>query len=283
MISQRDATATDGSSRSRRLLLVAGTPSHPSGEHEFGAGALLLAAALEHVPNLAVQVEDHHVVRDLSPGDADALVIYADGGPSHPLHDAWSHVDGLVRGGMGIGFLHYAIEAPVERGAAELARWIGGGYLEGVSCNPIWSAGFDSFPEHPITRGVGSFAVEDEWYFNISFDPPEDARIVPILATVPTMETRAGPYVWPSGPYDHIVAANGRAETVMWALEDAEGRRGFGFTGGHYHANWGEPNLRRVVLNALLWVTGVEVAEEGVASQVTADDLAANLDDPVVQ
>jgi hypothetical protein len=69
----------------------------------------------------------------------------------------------------------------------------------------------------------------------------------------------------------------------MWALEDAEGRRGFGFTGGHYHANWGEPNLRRVVLNALLWVTGVEVPEEGVASQVTADDLAANLDDPVVQ
>jgi hypothetical protein len=34
-----------------------------------------------------------------------------------------------------------------------------------------------------------------------------------------------------------------------------------------------------MMLNALLWTAGVDVPTDGVASSVTADDLAANLDD----
>jgi hypothetical protein len=32
------------------------------------------------------------------------------------------------------------------------------------------------------------------------------------------------------------------------------------------------------VLNAMLWITKIEVPEDGVASTVTAEDMAANLD-----
>jgi type 1 glutamine amidotransferase len=64
----------------------------------------------------------------------------------------------------------------------------------------------------------------------------------------------------------------------VWAVERAGGGRGFGFTGGHYHDNWGNDAFRKVVLNALLWVAKVDVPTGGVESEVTPDDLDANLD-----
>ncbi|MFM9079177.1 MAG: hypothetical protein ACKOTE_03405, partial [Opitutaceae bacterium] len=57
-----------------------------------------------------------------------------------------------------------------------------------------------------------------------------------------------------------------------------DGGRGFGFTGAHYHANWGNEDFRRIVLNAILWLARMEVPAGGVKSTVTADDLAVNLD-----
>jgi hypothetical protein len=80
------------------------------------------------------------------------------------------------------------------------------------------------------------------------------------------------------GPYPHIVAADGRRETLMWAIDRPDGGRGFGLTGGHFHANWANESFRRVVLNALVWVTGAEVPLSGVQSQVTTADLERDLD-----
>jgi len=62
------------------------------------------------------------------------------------------------------------------------------------------------------------------------------------------------------------------------ASERLEGGRGFGFTGGHYHRNWGNDNFRKIMLNAILWVAKVEVPPEGVDSSVSAADLKQNLD-----
>jgi type 1 glutamine amidotransferase len=56
------------------------------------------------------------------------------------------------------------------------------------------------------------------------------------------------------------------------------GGRSFGFTGGHTHANWGDPNQRKIMLNALLWIAKVDIPKEGVRDEVTADDLTKNLD-----
>jgi type 1 glutamine amidotransferase len=89
---------------------------------------------------------------------------------------------------------------------------------------------------------------------------------------------RDGPYVWPKGPYPHIQLNKGRDEIMMWAVENPGGSRGFGFTGGHYHKNWGDPNFRKVVLNAMLWAAKVEVPVGGVESMVNAEDLEENLD-----
>ena len=66
----------------------------------------------------------------------------------------------------------------------------------------------------------------------------------------------------------------------MWAIERPDGGRGFGFTGGHFHKNWGNENFRKVVLNAILWTAKVEVPAEGAQTpSVTADELKENLDE----
>jgi type 1 glutamine amidotransferase len=65
----------------------------------------------------------------------------------------------------------------------------------------------------------------------------------------------------------------------MWVAERAGGGRGFGFTGGHFHKNWGHDDFRKVVLNAILWIAKVDVPDGGVSSALTAADLQANQDD----
>jgi hypothetical protein len=65
---------------------------------------------------------------------------------------------------------------------------------------------------------------------------------------------------------------------MLWLVERPDGGRGFGFTGGHFHDNWGNDDLRKLILNTLLWVAKVEVPPQGVPSRLTAADLDANLD-----
>jgi hypothetical protein len=70
----------------------------------------------------------------------------------------------------------------------------------------------------------------------------------------------------------------GEPQIVAWACERSDGGRGFGFTGGHYHRNWGNDNVRRLVLNAILWTAKVEVPAAGIESKVSESDLKRNLD-----
>ena len=104
------------------------------------------------------------------------------------------------------------------------------------------------------------------------------SKFVPILVATPSDDVRNGPYVYPKGPYPHIEAAKGRAEAMMWTVERPDGGRGFGFTGGHFHKNWGNDDFRKVVLNGVLWLAEADVPENGVESTVSEEDLKKNLD-----
>ncbi len=277
----------------KRIVLIAGKPSHPPGMHEFRAGSLLLQKALAGVPGITVQVYDGgwpskmvdgaRVDDDAALDGADAVLIYADGGRGNPAiqGNRIAVLDALAAKGVGLGFAHYAVEVPAGAPGDAMLRWIGGFYEDHYSVNPMWTPPFDTLPNHPVTRGVKPFATHDEWYFNMrwSTDPAVQKRVTPILVATPSDDVRDGPYVSPKGPYDHIIAASGRAETMMWVFERSDGGRGFGFTGGHTHANWGDPNERKIVLNALLWLAKVDVPAGGVEDHITAADLTQNLDE----
>jgi Trehalose utilisation len=211
---------------------------------------------------------------------ADAVVIYADGGARHPAvqENRKAVLDALAKKGVGLGFMHYGVEVLKDNGGPEFLQWIGGYYENSWSCNPMWSPDYQSFPNHPVARGVKPFSNHDEWYFNMRWAEGQKG-VTPILTAKPSDAVRAGPYVAPKGPYEHILAAKGRTETMMWVMDRPDGGRGFGFTGGHTHANWGDDNQRKVVLNAMLWIAKAEVPKNGVESKVTPAQLAANHDE----
>jgi len=283
----------------QKLVLVAGKPSHPPRMHEFNAGVQLLAKCLAGVPGLKTEFVLNGWPQDEKIFDgADAVVFYMDGGPKHEVVQESGRrkaiVDEWAKKGVGLGFMHYGVEVVADQAGAEFKRWIGGHYENMYSCNPIWEPSFTSFREHPVTRGVKPFTIKDEWYFNMRFvegftaddiAERDGVKFTPILVATPGDATRDGPYVYPKGPYAHIQAAKGRAEAMMWAVERlkassgyAAGGRGFGFTGGHFHDNWGNENFRKTVLNALVWVAKADVPAQGVASSVAGADLDANLD-----
>lgn len=281
-----------GADTPKKLVIVAGKPSHPPRMHEFNAGSQLLAKCLQGVPGLSVSVVQNGWPQDEQVFDkASAVVFYMDGGARHEVvlenGRRKALVDKWTKQGVGIGCMHYGVEVVTDQAGAEFKRWIGGHYENMYSCNPIWEPSFASFPEHPITRGVAPFQIKDEWYFNMRFigdlegNKPatiDGSKFVPILVAAPSDQVRNGPYVYPQGPYPHIQAARGRAEAMMWAVERPDGGRGFGFTGGHFHDNWGNDQFRKVVLNAMVWLAKAEVPATGIESKVSPAQLDENLD-----
>jgi len=256
----------------KKIVLVAGTPSHGPAEHEFNAGITLLKKCLDKVQG--VNAVEYHNGWPKDPDafkDADAVILYMDGGSGHPAiqADHLKILGDLMNKGVGLACLHYAVEVPKDKGGPEFLKWIGGYYETGYSINPTWNADLKFDASHPIFRGVTSpWKIGDEWYYTIRF--PEDAKDVkPLLRGTPPDVTRKTP----------ASAANpGREETLSWCIERADGGRGFGFTGGHFHKNWGDENFRRYILNAILWTAKMEVPATGVQSTVTPEELAANMD-----
>ena len=152
----------------KRIVLIAGRPSHPPGMHEFRAGALLLQKALSRRPGVTVAglrqrlaVEDggrRAGRRQRALDNADAVLIYADGGKGNPAiqGDRMKVIDALAARGVGLGFAHYGVEVPAGVPGEALQRWIGGYYETNWSVNPMWKPHVRQVP-----RTIRSRAASD--------------------------------------------------------------------------------------------------------------------------
>ncbi len=276
------ATVTVGAQAAdKHVLLVAGNPSHGPGQHEHNAGVQLLAKCLAGVPGLKVDVLLNSAPAPAGAIErADAVIIFSDGGLRHVMFtaDYLARLDALAARGGGIGLLHYAVEPAADKGQPEVLRWIGGAFEINWSVNPHWTPRFQPLPSHPITRGVKPFTLQDEWYFNLRF-AGNQAALTPLLVAVPPAETMArkdDPHA--GNPQVRAAVAAGKPQTVAWAFERPGGGHGFGFTGAHFHQNWGDENFRKLVLNAIVWLAKVDVPAGGIVSTVTPEDLQAHLD-----
>ncbi|MFV1994865.1 MAG: family 16 glycoside hydrolase, partial [Verrucomicrobiales bacterium] len=266
----------------KKIVFVAGNPSHGVGAHEHNAGCLLLARLLNE--NYGDQVQAV-VYRNGWPADptafhnADALVMYCDGGARHVAYSNRPRVNALARRGLGIGCLHYGVEMEPGETNDDLTSWIGGAFEINYSVNPHWDAEFTSFPEHPVTRGVKPFTINDEWYFNMRFNG-DMAGVTPILSAIAPESTMERPDGHHSGnPLVREMVANKLPQHVSWVYQRPDGGRGFGFTGAHYHANWANDDFRKTVLNAIAWIANIEIPAAGIETPTPSEeDLLANLD-----
>ncbi|GAB5440950.1 MAG: hypothetical protein Fues2KO_12990 [Fuerstiella sp.] len=276
----------------KKVALIAGTPSHGYGSHEHKAGCMLLAQALN---NSGLPV-DARVYTNGWPEDdsvldyVDSIVIYCDGGARHPFNSKLDRLEQIQKRGIGLACLHYGVEVPKGPSGEAFKRWTGGYFETDWSVNPHWTGTFDDFPGHPISNGVGEFTIRDEWYYHMRFAEDGDA-VTPILSALPPADTlvRAdGSLARKDGPHSnnpHVrkaVLEEKQPQHVAWARTRSDGGRGFGFTGGHYHWNWGNDDFRTLVLNAIAWTAHLDVPADGVPSApLSVEDLMANQDEDV--
>lgn len=269
-----DAAPADGK---KQIVFVHGKASHGYGGHAYGPAFRMLARILnENVPAVeAIVVQDD---QDLDCLDrADAIVLGSDGG--RLVKTLGDRLEPLMRKGVGLACIHYTVDPTDPKAVQRLVDWIGGAYEKFWSVNPHWEADFKTFPDHPVSRGLKPFKVQDEWYYHMRF--AEDMKgVTPILSAVPPERTRQGK----DGPHSgnpHVRARTGMAEVVGWVYERPSGGRGFGFTGMHTHWNWAQDSFRQSVLNAVVWIAGAEVPTGGVPSQTpTLEQLEADLGQP---
>jgi type 1 glutamine amidotransferase len=268
--------------KGKKIVFVAGKASHGYGAHEHKAGCLLLAKAIEqNLPGVETQVITNGWPQDASVlEDADTIVSYADGGGGHPFFSHLEEVNRLMKKGVGLVCIHYAVEVPKGPAGERFLDWTGGYFEPHWSVNPHWTADYKKFPEHEITRGVKPFLINDEWYYHMRFRP-EMEGVTPILTALPPKDTLSRPDGTHSGNPDVRAAIErGEPQHMAWARERPDGGRGFGISGGHVHWNWGHDGFRKLVLNAIAWTAHVEVPANGVSLQpLTVEDLEANQDE----
>jgi len=200
--------------------------------------------------------------------EADALIVYGDGGAQHALEGRFEALEPLARRGAGLGFLHYALIVDGREDRRRMLDWIGGHYELDWSVNPMWTAELGSLPQHPIARGIAPFVLDDEWYYHMRFRP-KMAGVVPLLTALPP----ASSLERPDGPHSgnlHVrraVLEERRPQHLAWCTQRVDGGRGFGFTGLHWHWNWAHDAFRAFLLNAACWLARVPVPEAGVPSK----------------
>ncbi|MFP6611920.1 MAG: family 16 glycoside hydrolase, partial [Pirellulales bacterium] len=254
----------------KKVVFLAGRDSHGFGAHEHRAGCTLLAVALnENHPGIHAAVYADGWPSDPTALDnANAIVMYADGGGRHPVIPHLEQVEALNKKGVGVVCIHYGVEVPKGKAGDAFLNWTGGYFEAHWSVNPHWTANFKKFPDHPIASGVKPFEINDEWYYHMRFREGMKG-VTPILSDLPGPDTlKRGDGAHSGNPHVRAAVLNRKeSQPVAWASEQEGRGRGFGFTGGHNHRNWGDDNFRKLVLNAVAWSAGADVPPDGVESK----------------
>jgi hypothetical protein len=272
-------------SSTKKIVFIAGGPSHGFFEHDHLAGSRLLANRINAIRGFEAVVYYENWPPPEAINRASAIIIYADGGEQNIAISHKAELVGLSRNGVGIGFIHYAVEVPEQTAGREWLDMIGGFFKTFYSVNPSWLGQFKAFPHHPVANGIAPFQLYDEWYYHIRFrDQQRDVH--PILSTVPPDSTRERADDAHGGnPEVRAAIGKSMSETLLWVSENFRDNagpaqsRGFGCTGGHFHKNWAQDQFRKLLLNAIVWIAKGQVPRHGIESRrPDTNELLSNRD-----
>jgi type 1 glutamine amidotransferase len=256
-----------------RVLIVIGPSNHPPGSHEVAAGGRLLQHCLEHMANVPGVKADvfYEWPKDKAVRDAASTVVFSgDTFPPMRLPDSpkiLAELGEMMARGCGLVCVHYAtglrLEDVADDGGHPMLQWMGGYFATGTrhhkSIARIYPAATitPAAPAHPISRGWKEFTVHDEPYINNYFGKDENKLMPNVTALATSM-------LPPEAP---------KSETVAWCVERPEGGRGFGIVMPHFYRNWRNDDLRRFIMNGIVWTARLEVPAGGV--QTAPPDLLA--------
>jgi type 1 glutamine amidotransferase len=173
----------------------------------------------------------------------------------------------MMARGCGIVTIHFSTglrtEDVGEKGEHPLLHWLGGYFAtrnkHHQSVAKVFPAATISpaAPGHPVSRGWREFTLGDEPYYNNYFGGKDNAMLPGAIAFATSM-------LPPEAP---------RREIVAWGIERPDGGRGFAIVMPHFYRNWTNEDLRRFILNGVVWTAKREVPSSGV--QTRTPDLAA--------
>jgi type 1 glutamine amidotransferase len=255
-----------------RVVIVVGPSTHPPGSHEVAAGGRLMQWALENMSNVPGVKADivYEWPKERSVfNTASTIVFIGDTFPPQRMPDRAANLKDVAEAmnrGVGIVCVHYATGLRAEDvepdGAHPLLGWMGGYFATKTPHHQSVAKVFKSVrvspaaPGHPVSRGWREFTLDDEPYYNNYFGPNGNKPSPNVTAFATAM-------LPPEAP---------QRQVVSWGTERTDGGKGFAIVMPHFYKNWANEDLRRFILNGIVWTGKVDVPEGGV--QTPAPDLA---------
>lgn len=256
--------------RAADVMIVVGPSNHKPGSHEVKAGGRLMAHCLSNAINvkgIRARVfyewpDDPKVHRE-----SDTVVFIGDQFPAERMPNAKSAMKALtsmVKRGCGIVCVHYATGLGAghveEDGEHPLLHWTGGYFATRCQHHQSVARIFDATIKpgkkgHPVMRGWKAFKIRDEPYTKNYFG---------LKGLAPGVSSLATAQYPPNDP---------RTEIIAWGIERKDGGRGMGVTMPHFYRNWERDELRKFIMNGIVWTAGLEVPKEGVETPMP--DLAS--------
>jgi type 1 glutamine amidotransferase len=249
-----------------RVLILVGPSTHPPGTHEVAAGGRLIEHCLEHMENVSgVEAE----VIDKWPEDRMALqkvasvVFTGDRFPPAEMparERIMADLTAMMDHGCGLVCYHYATGLGATHvnpdGDHPLLRWMGGYFATKCPHHQSIARIFNAATiepgsgDHPVLRGWKEFTIRDEPYIKNYFGKDGPAKNVTILASS---------MLPPEAP---------AREAVAWAVDRPDGGRGVGIVMPHFYKNWQNDELRKLILNGIVWSARLEVPKDGVVTKL---------------
>jgi len=261
----------------KRILFLSGNDTHAWGQHRHFAGSKLLCESILETPGIDAEVITTWPDAEAL-AKADALVIYADGWNAHPANDKLAELESFMNSGKGLVAIHWATGIQAEDPNSKdqekdprRAKWrelMGTDFEAFYSMSTFWRAKYDKPSDHPAMRGVKPFSLYDECYFHLRECGHDHGEVQPLFPVKPAKEL-VEPGLSPYRGNDAARAslAEGKDQYIAWGFPRAKGGRAFGFTGGHFHWTWANDEVRKMVLNGILWSAGGEVPKDGLVSK----------------
>jgi mannose-6-phosphate isomerase-like protein (cupin superfamily)/type 1 glutamine amidotransferase len=264
--------ATTAAPSGPTIVLIGGDKQgYPRTEHDYPDGILAIERLIKGSPqfqalNPVVKTFPTGFPSDLSQiADADVVLMYFGmdygggerhvGTMGHALDNEPRRVamERLMARGAGFIALHQASSIPDQTSVIPMADWLGGvrfGMADRTT--EIAQMQISGAGKNPIANGLKPFELLDEFYPTLTFSKTD--KVTPILSAKVHIQTRNNKPVFEEPPADHIIA---------WAAARPNGGRSFAFTGGHYLLTLDQPQIRDMLLNAILWTSKRDVPLAG--------------------
>ena len=258
----QDATTT--------ILIVVGPSNHPPGTHEVAAGGRLIEYCLEHITNVSgVDADVVYAWAEIPrPHDAySSIVFIGDSFPGEKLPDSdqvMADIAAMMKRGCGLVCIHYGVglqkDEVSHEGDHPLLHWMGGYFATKCAHHQSIAKVYrdakieSAVPDHPVSRGWKTFTLFDEPYINNYFGPDNNQLLPGAFALATSL----------------LPPENPREEIVAWGIQRQDTGRGAGITMPHFYKNWQIEELRRFILNTILWTTKREVPEAGAQTTLPA-------------